>query len=188
MLYLKLETGDWCHVHILDFYLSELPTQAFQRDIFFSQLPKLSLFSLGILLLQLVKIHWQNGKRCADGAIVGTKSNHGLCVTGATELYQTGVSEKVIQERTGHLSLTGLRQYERTSGKQHETVSEILAVKGRVTNLQQFSVQSNSIVSPIPQPHYSFSNGNVTFNSFPPGYQSPALSDVTHSVVNHETH
>ena len=125
---------------------------------------------------------------CADGAIMGTKSNHSLRATGAMELYQAGVPEKVIQEHTGHLSLTGLHQYEHTSGKQHETVSQILAAKGNVTYQQQFSVQSNSILSPVPQPHYSFSRCNVTFNSFPSGYQSPALSDVTHSVVNRETH
>ena len=54
-------------------------------------------------------------------------------------------------------------------------------------------MQSNSIISmPVPQPHYSFSNCNVTFNSFPPGHQqhvgtSPALSDVTHTnAVNRD--
>ena len=115
---------------------------------------------------------------------MGTKSNHSLRATGAMELYQAGVPEKVIQEHTGHLSLTGLHQYERTSGKQHETMSQILAAKGNVT--YQFSVQSNSIVSPVSQPHYSFSNCNVTFNSFSSGYQSPALSDVTYkSIKNH---
>ena len=58
------------------------------------------------------------------------------------------------------------------SGKQHETVSQILAAKENVTYQQQFSMQSNSIISmPVPQPHYSFSNCNVTFNSFHPGYQ-----------------
>ena len=43
---------------------------------------------------------------CADAGIGGNKSNHTLRATGATELYQAGVPEKVIQERTGHLSLT----------------------------------------------------------------------------------
>ena len=84
------------------------------------------------------------------------------------------------------------------SGKQHETVSQILAAKENVTYQQQFSMQSNSIISmPVPQPHYSFSNCNVTFNSFHPGYQqnvgaSTALTDVTNSVVSdaiiHHTH
>ena len=52
---------------------------------------------------------------CADASVKGNKSNHSLRATGATELYHAGVPEKVIQERTGHLSLTGLRQYEHTS-------------------------------------------------------------------------
>ena len=49
-------------------------------------------------------------------------------------------------------------------------------------------MQSNSIISmPVPQQHYS--NCNVTFNSFHPGYQqnvgaSTPLTDVTNSVVS----
>ena len=133
MLYLKLETGAM-FISLISIWVN------FQHRHFsviysiFSQLPKLSLISLGILLLQSVKIHWQNGKRySADGTIMGTKLNHSLRATGAMELYQAGVPEKVLQEHTGHLSLTGLCQYERISGKQHETVSQILAAKGNVT-------------------------------------------------------
>ena len=53
----------------------------------------------------------------------------GICAaTGATEMYHAGVPEKVIQERMGHhLSLSGLGQYERTSGEQQRTVSRILS-------------------------------------------------------------
>ena len=36
-IYAVSEAGDRLHVHILDFYLSKLPTQAFQRDIFYLQ-------------------------------------------------------------------------------------------------------------------------------------------------------
>ena len=65
---------------------------------------------------------------CAEAGVGGQKSNHSLRAT-ATELYQAGVPEKVTQEQTGHLSLTGLRQYECTSGEQQAVVSRILASK-----------------------------------------------------------
>ena len=38
--------------------------------------------------------------------------------------------EKVIQERTGHRSLTAMRLYERTTNEQHRNVSAILASSG----------------------------------------------------------
>ena len=45
---------------------------------------------------------------CADANIEGSKANHSLRATGVTELLNAGVPEKVIQQWTGHLSLTGL--------------------------------------------------------------------------------
>ena len=58
--------------------------------------------------------------------IVG-KSNHSLRVTGASNLFQAGVPEKIIQERTGHRSLKALRMYERTTTSQHIAVSNVLS-------------------------------------------------------------
>ena len=40
-------------------------------------------------------------------------------------MYVAGVPEKIIQERTGHRSLDGLRSYERSTLEQHQTVSKI---------------------------------------------------------------
>ena len=42
-------------------------------------------------------------------------------------IFHAGVPEKVIQERTGHLSLSGLRQNERTSSDQQLAVSKVLS-------------------------------------------------------------
>ena len=68
-----------------------------------------------------------------DAKITGRKTNHSLRATGASELYHAGVPEKIIQEPTGHLSLTGLRNYERTSDKQQKAVSHILQSKQTTT-------------------------------------------------------
>lgn len=41
---------------------------------------------------------------CCKGEISGNKTNHGLRATGVSDLIQAGVSEKFIQECSGHLS------------------------------------------------------------------------------------
>ena len=181
--------GNRCHVFILDLYLSKLSKEAFQRDIFYLKpvskvskcgQPWFTITPVGKnTLVKMVK------DICADAVIGGSKSNHSLRATGATELYQAGVPEKVIQERTGHLSLAGLRQYERTSEKQHEAVSQVLAAKENVTYQQQFSMQSQSLISMPMPPQYSFSNCNVNFNTFPPsGYQPHVGSSVVTGPAN----
>ena len=49
---------------------------------------------------------------CRQAGICGNKTNHSLRATGATQMYNSGVLEKIIQERTGHWSLEALRMYE----------------------------------------------------------------------------
>ena len=47
----------------------------------------------------------------------------------STRLYQCGVDEQLVMERTGHQSLEGVRNYKRTSDMQRETLSDILNTK-----------------------------------------------------------
>ena len=42
-------------------------------------------------------------------------------------MYDSGVPEKLIQERTGHRSLETLRMYEQTNAEQHQAVSAVLS-------------------------------------------------------------
>ena len=65
---------------------------------------------------------------CAEIGIT-EKTNHSLQATGATTTFNSGVPEKVIQERTGHLSLVGLRTRERPSVEQHIAASQVIAAK-----------------------------------------------------------
>ena len=48
---------------------------------------------------------------CRLAGIPGYKTNHSLRATSASRLYQTGVDEQLVMERTGHRSLTGVRSY-----------------------------------------------------------------------------
>ena len=55
---------------------------------------------------------------CQAGGINSYKTNHSLRVTMATRLFQSGVDEQLIMDRTGHRSLDGVRTYKRISDKQ----------------------------------------------------------------------
>ena len=53
-------------------------------------------------------------KMCQEAGISGNFSNHSVRAYGASSMFQAGVPEKLIQQRTGHRTLEALRQYERT--------------------------------------------------------------------------
>ena len=54
-------------------------------------------------------------------------SNHSLRATSISRLYRASIPEKVITERSGHLSTHGVRSYEHTSVEQIKSVSEVLS-------------------------------------------------------------
>ena len=53
---------------------------------------------------------------------IGAKTNRSLRATGASIPFQSSVPEKIVQECTGHRSLTALRLYERTTAKPNQQV------------------------------------------------------------------
>ena len=65
---------------------------------------------------------------CKKAGIKGYKTNHSLRATAATRLYQAGVDEQLIMEKTGHRSLEGVRSYKRTNTEQQENISDILSL------------------------------------------------------------
>ena len=73
---------------------------------------------------------------CSLAGIEGRVTNHSMCATPVTQMYATGVPEKVIQERTGHRSLEALRIYKRTNTQQHQMVSSILSAPFENTHVQ----------------------------------------------------
>ena len=54
-------------------------------------------------------------------------TNHSLRATSASRLFANNIPENVIQERTGHHSLAGLRAYERTTKDQERTAAKVLS-------------------------------------------------------------
>ena len=128
----KPELGDKCHVFLLELYLSKLPDSALQRDIFYmkakacipdspgdpwyTDMP-LGHNTLGKFLKEISK---------EGGISAENKSNHSLRSTAITRMYENKVPEKIIMERSGHLSVGGLLSYERTTLAQQIAVCNTL--------------------------------------------------------------
>ena len=56
----------------------------------------------------------------------GYFTNHSLRASAATQLFENGVDEQLIMDRTGHSSKEGVRAYKRTTTKLCEVTSDIL--------------------------------------------------------------
>ena len=67
---------------------------------------------------------------CVAAGLPDTYSNHSLRAYGATAMFQAGVPEKLIQQRTGHRSIETLRKYERTSESRLLDVSNVVLNSG----------------------------------------------------------
>ena len=98
-----------------------------------------------------------------EAKIGGHKTKHSLHATGASELFEARVPEKIIKERTGHRSLEVLRLYERTTSNQHQAVSKVLSGQ-RKTTFQE-AVRQQSVDHPtstytncLPQPKLKLSH------------------------------
>ena len=66
---------------------------------------------------------WQE---CAKMQVLKVLINHSVIVTRATCLFQAGIDEQLIMERTGHRSTDGIRVYKHTNSEQQEQISDIL--------------------------------------------------------------
>ena len=87
-------------------------------------------------------------RMCKSAGITGFKTNNSLRVTTATRLFQAGIDEQLIMERTGHHSTDGIRAYKRTSTEQHQTISDILLnTKKPKYNTSLTPASADSIVS-----------------------------------------
>ena len=63
---------------------------------------------------------------CTEAKLQGGYTNHNLCASGTTELFQCHAPEHVIQPFTGHRSVTALRQYENVAFEQQKAACNIL--------------------------------------------------------------
>ena len=121
-----------CHVKILNRYLQVLPPEAVDKDVFYlTPLPKVPTDTtkpwFKIIPVGKNRLNTMLREMCAEAGITANYTNHSLRAYGTTTMFQAGVSEKLIKQRTGHKSLESLRQYERTSESQLLDVSNVVS-------------------------------------------------------------
>ena len=189
-IYANQANRERCHVQLLDFYLSKLPQEAFEKDVFYvrplSRMPTGKdapwFSSTPIGRNELSKMVQT---MCNEANISGKKTNHSLRATGASQLFEANVPEKIIQERTGHRTATALRLYERTTADQHQAISNILGSKDSVSYpsvLQQYNIQANVAVPPPSHPitpFFNMSGCTVNISFHPPNPPLPPLPELT---------
>ena len=185
------EAGEQCPVYSMDFYLSKLPKEAYRHDLFYVRPlestptdptnPWYSSQPVGKNALQM-----RVRQMCSSAGIKEKKSNYSLRATGATQMYSSGVPEKLIQERTGHQSLEALRLYERTNIQQHKAVSSVQS-----SHSHTYSKEPATITTPA-TPGVSFQNLygctiNILNGSTCPSNNPPASTaeiDLTESEID----
>ena len=127
---------------------------------------------------------------CKSANIDGFKTNHSLRATAATRLYESGVDEQLIMERTGHRSLEGVRNYKRTTSHQREVLSDLLNAPSSPAktegprNLQlQKSTSSEQHNQLSIQPASTATNiSNNTNNCLPGVFNFNSCSTVTFNI------
>ena len=169
-VYASVEAGLRCHVYILDLYFSKLPPRAVANDVFYLQPlqktdpggPWFSVLPVGRNTLStMVKTI------CAEAGVGGNKTNHSLRATGTSTLFQAGVPEKIIQQRSGHLSLHGLRHYEHVTAQQQLAVCRVLSSSENTTFTSErekepeMSRQQSAVSTGVPAPQMHFSGCTV---------------------------
>ena len=109
--------SDRCVVHLLDLYMSKLPPDP--SGFYLRLLDKVPNGSRPWYCKSRVginKLKTFMPEIAAESGLGVHYTNHSLRATAVTRMYNTGVPEKLIAEKSGHKSLKALHVYERTSG------------------------------------------------------------------------
>ena len=75
-----------------------------------------------------------------------TQNQSFLSCHGASELFEAGILEKIIKERTGHRSLEALHVYEHTSTEQQLAVSAVLSAEKKTIFEEACTLNSAVII------------------------------------------
>ena len=125
--YENVEKPEHCPVKLYNKYISHVPSETSDNSFYLQPLPKpkgniwyykkaAGREMLGNVVKKVM------GKAGFDGHF----TNHSLRRSCATNLYDNGVPEQVIQETTGHRSVEGVRAYKCTSSAMKRKMSAIL--------------------------------------------------------------
>ena len=111
----NLQNPERCHVRLFEKYLQMRPVNAVAA-FYLKPLNKVSSsgpWYSATTVIGVTKLKSIMKTICTNAGITGRKSNHSLKATCATRLFQEGIDEQVIMEKTGHRSVRGVRAYKR---------------------------------------------------------------------------
>ena len=118
-------------VRLLDKYISKLPPDAKKNDAFYLK-PKANTLHDPMapwflnVPVERNTLAGMMKTMALKGSLDKTVTNHSLRAFGVTKMFQCQIPEKLIMEHSGHRSLQGLHQYERTTDSQEMQVCQIL--------------------------------------------------------------
>ena len=148
------ERIDRCHVLLLDKYIQHLPSEAKKKDVFYMK-PKSATpedpnapwyYSVPIGRNVLATMMKKMGE---EAGLQKGVTNHSLRAYSATEMFQSNVPEKLVQQRTGHRSVEALRKYERVGEEQVVEVCRVLDGTTSAQKQQALAIQEQ--LQPAPQ-------------------------------------
>ena len=119
-------------------------------------------------------------KMCKSAGNDGFKTNHSLRDTSTSRLYQSGVDEQLVMERTGHRSIKGVSSYKCTSDEQHMALSDILNGSRKVPRMES---KMESVAPECQQPAATDVTGIAPSHPFSEQLCSPSAS-FTGCTVN----
>ena len=114
---------------------------------------------------------------CKFAGIKGYYTNHSLRTTITSRLYQCGVDEQLLMERTGHRSLEGVHSYKRFLDEQREALSNLLNRQPAGTStaitpmqtpwsmLEQWTDEISTVLATHTSQLHSFNLPLATFNT-----------------------
>ena len=123
-----------CHILLLDKYISKMPQDVKKKDNFYLKpkatvpvdpcLPWFTSVPLG-----KNKLGDMMKSISMEVKLDKPLTNHSLRAYSVTKMFKDSVPEKIIMERSGHQSMEGVRNYERTSTAQELQVCQALSTR-----------------------------------------------------------
>lgn len=138
----------------MQLYISKLPETAFQKDIFYwkplDKVPDRSdqpWYGRSVVGHNVLDKYLKQMLEAA-GVENANKTNHSLRATAITHLMEKSLPSKLIMERSGHLSESGLSSYERNTAQQKVALARVLT---DITTSSTSEVNNAVVENVIPQ-------------------------------------
>ncbi len=158
----KNENNSHCPVYLFEKYVSLCPKISQKAEFYLHPMAKPMPWQWFMDKPIGINALCSTVKRLAEKAgLQGKFSNHSLCTSSATRLFQGGVPEKVIKEITGHRS-DCVHEYEQTLNNLKCKVSATLG-KAPDIEVPQKIVKTES--KPVPIPHITGNHIATSVNS-----------------------